>query len=187
MRPGDPFLRALSNEEERALNQLDRMTDRLVRMHAHRLQVRGADLDWVRTEVLEDAWRSIRAGRGPVTRERLTPWLGKIVRDRCADVHRRRARAKEKIRRLREVLATKASQDCSPDPPMLLSDADRLEEALNALAPRYRRLIELYFFEGLDYDECARRLRLGVEALRKRMERARSKLREVLRRSWEKD
>jgi RNA polymerase sigma factor (sigma-70 family) len=57
---------------------------------------------------------------------------------------------------------------------------ERLDEALNRLPERYRRIIFLRYFEGLDAREIAARLGITPETAQKQCERARSRLAEKL-------
>ncbi len=61
------------------------------------------------------------------------------------------------------------------------SDADKeLWEAVNSLAPKYRAVVHLYYYEGYAQDEIAEILKMSRTAVQTRMSRARSQLKEVL-------
>ncbi len=55
-----------------------------------------------------------------------------------------------------------------------------LWEAVNSLAPKYRVVVHLYYYEGYSQDEIAAILKISRTAVQTRMSRARSKLKEVL-------
>ena len=53
-------------------------------------------------------------------------------------------------------------------------------EAVNSLAPKYRAVVHLYYYEGYAQDEIAQILRISRSAVQTRMSRAREQLKEVL-------
>lgn len=56
-----------------------------------------------------------------------------------------------------------------------------LWEAVNALPPKYRVVVHLYYYEGYQQDEIAEILKISRTAVQTRMSRARNQLKEVLR------
>ena len=61
------------------------------------------------------------------------------------------------------------------------SETDRvLWEVVNSLAPKYRIVVHLYYYEGYSQDEIAEILKLSRTAVQTRMSRAREQLKEVL-------
>jgi RNA polymerase sigma-70 factor (ECF subfamily) len=70
------------------------------------------------------------------------------------------------------------------DPGLRLEQAerdDRIQDALNALAPDHRAVVILKDFDGLRYEEIAEIVGIPVGTVRSRLHRARSELRERLR------
>ena len=55
-----------------------------------------------------------------------------------------------------------------------------LWEAVNSLAPKYRVVVHLYYYEGYSQDEIAEILKISRTAVQTRMSRAREHLKEVL-------
>lgn len=55
-----------------------------------------------------------------------------------------------------------------------------LWEAVNSLAPKYRLVVHLYYYEGYSQDEIAEVLKISRTAVQTRMSRARNQLKEVL-------
>ncbi len=53
--------------------------------------------------------------------------------------------------------------------------------AVNALPPKYRVVVHLYYYEGYQQGEIAEILKISKTAVQTRMSRARNKLKEVLR------
>ena len=61
------------------------------------------------------------------------------------------------------------------------SETDKeLWTAVNLLAPKYRVVVHLYYYEGYSQDEIAEMLHLSRTAVQTRMSRARKQLKEVL-------
>ena len=61
------------------------------------------------------------------------------------------------------------------------SKTDRdIWEAVNSLAPKYRLVVHLYYYEGYSQDEIAQILKISRTAVQTRMSRARKRLKEVL-------
>ena len=54
-------------------------------------------------------------------------------------------------------------------------------EAVECLAPRYRAVVHLYYYEGYTQDEIAEILKISRTAVQTRMSRARNQLKEVIR------
>lgn len=55
-----------------------------------------------------------------------------------------------------------------------------LWDAVNALAPKYRAVVHLYYYEGYTQNEIAEILQISKTAVQTRMSRARNQLKEVL-------
>ena len=53
-------------------------------------------------------------------------------------------------------------------------------EAVNSLAPKYRAVVHLYYYEGYAQGEIAEILKISRTAVQTRMRRAREQLKEVL-------
>lgn len=61
------------------------------------------------------------------------------------------------------------------------SETDKeLWDALHKLAPKYRIVIHLYYYEGYSQDEIANILNISRTAVQTRMSRARNQLKEIL-------
>ena len=64
---------------------------------------------------------------------------------------------------------------------VLNSETDKeIWKAVNSLAPKYRAVVHLYYYEGYAQDEIAQILRISRSAVQTRMSRAREQLKEVL-------
>ena len=94
----------------------------------------------------------------------LWPYLATIAINQAHDVHRQRARSGRALASFEALLAplqsaSAPSPDDAPDAARLRSTVARVLDALN---PRYRRVIELRFLEERGRDECAALLEIKL-------------------------
>ncbi len=65
------------------------------------------------------------------------------------------------------------------------SEADgRLLEAVAHLPARYRVVLQLYYYENFSTEEISRIIQISPAGVRKRLSRARSELKKILREDW---
>ncbi|MCL2169536.1 MAG: sigma-70 family RNA polymerase sigma factor [Defluviitaleaceae bacterium] len=102
----------------------------------------------------------------------LRGWLYRIAYNVCMDALRRKKRAKGLVD------AAKAALEDSR--PKHQGISDELQSALNAIKPADRALFYSRAVDGLDYSELAKIHKAPAATLRKRYERARKKLAELL-------
>ncbi|MEK7129418.1 MAG: sigma-70 family RNA polymerase sigma factor [Patescibacteria group bacterium] len=57
---------------------------------------------------------------------------------------------------------------------------ERVRRAIAKLEEKYRRVVELYYFSDLSYEEIGKTLRLPVNTVRTHLARAKQKLRDIL-------
>jgi RNA polymerase sigma-70 factor (ECF subfamily) len=152
---------------------------RLVRRH-----VSGdADLDDVVQEVLVRVWRHADALRDG---ERFGAWLSRIA-DNAANDHLR-ARQRQRLRSMRlfeEPDAKETSDSIAREDDAKACVASSLRPFVEALAPRYREVIELSELEELPHAVIATRLGLSVSGVKSRVQRGREQLRLMLERCCE--
>jgi len=101
-------------------------------------------------------------------------WVFGIARNTCIDEFRRRKR--------RSWDEPGEVVDPGPSPLQVVSEqhrAERLEQALERLAPLYREILVLYHFEHLKYAEIADVLDIPIGTVMNRIFRARKKLRVI--------
>jgi RNA polymerase sigma-70 factor (ECF subfamily) len=101
-------------------------------------------------------------------------WVFGIARNTCIDEFRRRKR--------RSWDEPGEVVDPGPSPLQEVSElhrAERLEQALERLAPLYREILVLYHFEHLKYAEIADVLDIPIGTVMNRIFRARKKLRVI--------
>lgn len=101
-------------------------------------------------------------------------WVFSIARNACIDFHRKKRPTVSD--------AVVPLEDKGPLPSEITLQkerAQRLEQALDTLAPLYREVIILYHFEHLKYQEIAETLDVPLGTVMNRIFRARKKLREA--------
>jgi RNA polymerase sigma-70 factor, ECF subfamily len=59
-------------------------------------------------------------------------------------------------------------------------DGERLQKALNRIAPKHRLMLSMFYFEDISYREIARQLDLPIGTVMSRLARAKSRLRTEL-------
>lgn len=68
-------------------------------------------------------------------------------------------------------------------PETMLMEKDerrRIERALDVIDTKYKKVISLYYFDDMSYEEMSKRLRLPVNTIRTHLRRAKNALRKVL-------
>ncbi len=104
-------------------------------------------------------------------------WLFRIATNNCIDFMRRKSQSprpfNHELGEEDEVEATVASDMKGPDEMMINREtAASLNRIVKSLKPRYRRLIELRYFEEYSYDEIATELSLPIGTVKARLFRA---------------
>ncbi len=104
-------------------------------------------------------------------------WLFRIATNNCIDFMRRKSQSPRPFDQEEgeedEVEATVASDMIAPDELMINREtAASLNRIVKTLKPRYRRLIELRYFEDYSYEEIASELSLPIGTVKARLFRA---------------
>lgn len=145
---------------------------------AYRLAARmcGPDsAEDVTQEAFLAAWRALPEFRGDC---RFSTWLYRLVSNAAIDCLRR-----EKKHRDTGDVDDLELPDGGPSPQEQAerSDArDAVRRALDKLSPEHRQVLLLRFMQELDYGEIAAALNVSEGTVKSRINRAKSKLREVL-------
>ncbi len=126
-------------------------------------------------EVVQEAFRRLwQTAERLEAHTKLRPWLYTVVRHLAID----------RLRKRRETLSEEVDDvPSSTRPSLLLSekrDAEAVQEALKALAPRQREAITMVYYDGLTGAETAEALGVGIEAVESLLSRARHRLRALL-------
>lgn len=145
---------------------------------AYRLAARmcGPDsAEDVTQEAFLAAWRALPEFRGDC---RLSTWLYRLVSNAAIDCLRR-----EKKHRDTGDVDDLELPDGGPSPQEQAERSDTRDAvrwALDRLSPEHRQVLLLRFMQELDYGEIARALNVSEGTVKSRINRAKSKLREVL-------
>ena len=145
---------------------------------AYRLAARmcGPDsAENVTQEAFLAAWRALPEFRGDC---RFSTWLYRLVSNAAIDCLRR-----EKKHRDTGDVDDLELPDGGPSPQEQAERSDTrdaVRRALDRLSPEHRQVLLLRFMQELDYGEIARALNVSEGTVKSRINRAKSKLREVL-------
>lgn len=145
---------------------------------AYRLAARmcGPDsAEDVTQEAFLAAWRALPEFRGDC---RFSTWLYRLVSNAAIDCLRR----EKKHRDTGDVddLELPDGGPSSQEQAERSDTRDAVRRALDRLSPEHRQVLLLRFMQELDYGEIARALNVSEGTVKSRINRAKSKLREVL-------
>jgi RNA polymerase sigma factor (sigma-70 family) len=132
----------------------------------------------VAQEVLVAAWRDLGKLRNP---ESFGPWLRQLARNRARQHLRTHLRARRRL----SVVGERPEDPADPTglAPDLLARAEdqrRLRAAIDELPDDAREVVTLYYREGRSVAQVASLLDLGEDTVKKRLQRARERLRQAL-------
>ncbi len=113
-------------------------------------------------------------------------WLFRIATNNCIDFIRRKSLSPRPFDNDEgeeyEMEATIASDMRGPDEILINSEtAKTLNRIISSLKPRYRRLIELRYFEDFSYEEIAAELSLPIGTVKARLFRAKVLIMNIIR------
>ncbi len=111
------------------------------------------------------------------SQEHLWNWLARVTRQHLAKAQRQQRH--EHRTKLEMTDSLEGVVACKPDS----EQEERLDAALQLIEPDDRRLIESFYFDGRSHAEIASALGLTAKAVSSRLERARARLRAVLKRT----
>ncbi len=122
----------------------------------------------------------------------ISTWLFKIASNNCIDHIRKKKKnvlAREHNEEIDEYEITKditAKQNDPEETFIKEQKAELMREVVEKLKPRYRKLVELRYFQELTYDEICEVLQLPVGTVKAQLYRARQLLFNILKNSQEK-
>jgi RNA polymerase sigma factor (sigma-70 family) len=134
----------------------------------------------VAQDVFLAAWQNLRKLRNPAS---FLPWLRQMTRNRAHHVLRSKVRSRKVVtdRESDDLLA--AAVDARPGAgELLMAEEERraLAAAIDELPDEAREVVTLYYREGRSVRQVADLLGLREEAVKQRLSRARSRLRQAL-------
>lgn len=152
--------------------------ERRIYAFLYRLEGREDALDLTQ-EVFMRAWRSIATFRAG---ERALPWLFQIARNTQIERHRRKQLGQFSLDEAHQDLGFEISSPAATPARHAesLDSQDRVQRALEGLAPEYREAVVLRFMEDLPYDEIARVQGVALGTAKSRVFRAKEQLAALL-------
>jgi RNA polymerase sigma-70 factor (ECF subfamily) len=176
------LVRAVQAGDHHAFEELVRRYQRQVANLIYVTMGNADEVDDIAQEVFIRAFRSLPNFKFDAS---FFSWIYRITMNLCIDEIR-----KKKIRRvlsldfLTEDALERSRQDKSEETPSdsVLADEKKrmVSSALQKLSPEHREILVLREYEDYSYNEIAEKLNLSLEAVKSRIFRARTELRELL-------
>ena len=148
----------------------DRYRTRVFSIALHYLRGDEAGAEDVTQEVFVKVFRSLSRFEAAA---RISTWLYRIVVNACHDELRRR-------RRLVFIGDTPNVDNLTVDPHDPMWEAEEIGRAVHALAPKFRMVVLLRYFEDLSYDQIAEVLDTSAGTVASRLHRAHAALSQTL-------
>jgi RNA polymerase sigma-70 factor (ECF subfamily) len=168
------LVRRVAAGDAEALRQLYELYGRLVYSFAHRFTGDATLSEEAAQDTFVSLWR--KAGAFDPSRGKLSTWLFVVARNRAIALGRQKGRRPE----LRDEIDVEGA---SPDPAMLVGEADeaqRLAEAMAELPEEQLEVLRLAYFDGLSHSEIAERIDAPLGTVKGRMRLALGRLRPLV-------
>lgn len=125
------------------------------------------------------AMEELARSAGEITNYRA--WLTRLARNACVDLHRQRAIKRRAIERLTASGMVDSPEVESPESEQMRRELDVLvRRAIEGLPPALAEAVRMRLVEEEPYEDIAFELALSPEAVRKRIQDARARLRDEL-------
>lgn len=177
------LVRAAAHGDQAAFSEIVRLYERLVYNTVKSKVLQSEDALDLSQEVFIKIWRSLPTWRGDC---RLSTWIYKVALNTSFDFLRKTTidtdpldhRSDEDDRPL-EVADT--SLDASPEERLEQSETTRaVRRAIAKLPDDQREVVMLRDIDGYSYEEIADMLSLGIGTVKSRLNRARKRLKEII-------
>ena len=167
--PDEELVRRIGVGDEAAMRALvARKLPRLLAL-ARRMLGDAAEAEDVAQETFVRIWRHAAGWR--TERARFDTWVHRVALNLCYD----------RLRRRREVVTDDVPEIVDPAPlPDASEEPHRIEQALQAIAPRQREAIILVYYQEMSNIEAAATLEISVDALESLLSRGRRALQMIL-------
>jgi RNA polymerase sigma-70 factor (ECF subfamily) len=178
--PDVELIRRSLARDERAFGELfDRHSTALYR-YAYSLTHDVTEAQELVQETFVTAWRRLADIR--LVGDSVLPWL--IVACRYHSQNLRRAKGRVDVLPLDEHIRNHATERVHDDHLSQIEEIEWVFAAIRKLGDVDRRIVELCLYEGRSYKDAAAELGLTVSGVTKRVERARTRLRQMRAELW---
>lgn len=148
---------------------VERYAERLTR-YGRRYLAREEDIEDVIQDVFLRAYENIQS----YNREyRFSPWIYRIAHNAFVNVLRKQSKRSFEFFDFDTLISPLRHPE---EEVGMLQMTELLEEQLNTLAPKYREVIILHYYENLSYEEIAEVLHVPIGTVGVRLKRAREEL-----------
>lgn len=106
--------------------------------------------------------------KAPDNQDKWKDWLFSVSKNLCMDLLRKEKREKEYLMTVPQKTSDSDAQDLD------------LMEAVNSLSAKYSEPIRLFYFANLNIKEIGKNLGISEDAVKKRLQRGREQLKEML-------
>jgi RNA polymerase sigma-70 factor (ECF subfamily) len=170
----------MARGEIQAARELYRRLSPLIYSLACRITGLEEDAEEVLVDSFQQAWT--QAGQYDPSRATVTGWVLNIARSRAIDLVRARRRWQERNEKAAEEIPSFPGHlPASPELEAIRGEERaRVREAVEALPPDQRRVVELAYFAGLSHSQLADRLGEPLGTVKTRLRLAMKKIRSAL-------
>lgn len=109
-------------------------------------------------------------------------WLFQITRNKAMDYLRKNKRL-DYFDELIHITSPKSSTLDDGDSDLI--NHKRINKARESLSPKLNEVVELYYFQGMDYEEVALIVGCSIGTVKSRMHNAKNKIKELLNKNYE--
>ena len=109
-----------------------------------------------------------------------SPWLHRIVLNKCRDLGRRQIVRRTLLRLFSKEVAETVEPSAAVESDLQNSRLQKLDQAVAALPSQYKEPLLLTMMDGMSHEEAAAILKISAKAVEMRLYRARQQLREAL-------
>jgi RNA polymerase sigma-70 factor (ECF subfamily) len=172
------LVQAVAAGDQLALHSIYERTHRIVFTFVLRITGNRETAEEVTLDVFHDVWR--RAPAYDPAGGSVVGWIMNQARSRAID----RVRFEQRRKRLNTSGDDPSTSSTPRDPQQavqLVEDVHHMRQAMEALTPEERQVIEIAFFSELTYPEVAQQLNQPLGTVKTRIRSGLAKLREALR------
>lgn len=147
-----------------------------LKRYAQKFLSRQEDIDDLVQDVFIKAYEHLNSFDASL---RFSPWIYRIAHNLFVNELRRKSRYGFGVFDADVILPLVPAKETADADTLAEELKGEMEESVSALAPKYREVIILHYFENLSYQEISDVLQIPVTTVGVRMTRARAKLKEV--------